>query len=97
MSAIHTVGGQNSFVARSASTAASIAAGSALASSTLTAPRWMLGVKKQCSCAEWKSGSAWTSTSSGVISPSTKQLVCWAIRERLVSIVPLGRDSVPLV
>ena len=54
-------------------------------------------MKKQCSCAEWKSGSAWTSTSSGVISPSTKQLVCWAIRERLVSIVPLGRDSVPLV
>jgi hypothetical protein len=57
----------------------------------------MSGVKKQCSWAEWKSGSAWTSTSSGAISPSTKQLTCSAITPRLVRIVPLGRDSVPLV
>lgn len=91
------VGGQNSLVARSASTAARIAPASASGSTMLVTPRWTSGVKKQCSCAEWNSGSAWTSMSSPDICPSMKQLVCWAIRLRLVRIVPLGRDSVPLV
>ena len=97
MSAIHTVGGQNSFVARQVSTASIIAAGCGRESTMLVAPRWIDGVKKQCSCAEWNSGSAWTSMSSEAIWPSTKQLTCWAITLRLVRIVPLGRDSVPLV
>jgi hypothetical protein len=42
-------------------------------------------------------GSAWTSTSSTLISPSIAQLTYWPIRERLESITPLGRDSVPEV
>ena len=67
MRLIQTVGGQNSLVARWASTAASMSAGFERSRMMFVAPRWMPGVKKQCSCAEWKSGSAWTSMSSGAI------------------------------
>ena len=61
------------------------------------APTYTSGVRKQCSCAQWYIGSAWISTSPAVISPSTITLTYWAIRHLLVSMTPLGRDSVPLV
>ena len=57
----------------------------------------MPGVRKQCSWAQWYSGSECTSMSSPVISPSVTQDTYWAIRLRWVSIAPLGLDSVPLV
>src|SRR3954453_14001766 len=53
--------------------------------------------KKKSSCAQWYIGSECSSTSSALMPPSTMQLTYWLIRERLGSITPLGRDSVPEV
>src|SRR4051812_43809591 len=61
----------------------------------LVAPRWTSTEKKQSSWAQWYMGSACTSTSSALIPPSTMQLTYWLISDRLESMTPLGRDSVP--
>src|SRR5919202_420171 len=55
----------------------------------------MSGEKKQSSCSQWYIGSECTSTSSALIPPSITQETYWAISDRLESITPLGRDSVP--
>src|SRR5690242_18536389 len=62
---------------------------------TLVAPRYTSTEKKQSSCAQWYIGSECTSTSSTLIPPSTTQLTYWLISDRLDSMTPLGRDSVP--
>jgi hypothetical protein len=53
--------------------------------------------EKQSSWAQWYIGSACTSTSSPLIPPSIAHDTYWAISERLDSMTPLGRDSVPEV
>ncbi len=61
----------------------------------LVAPRYTSTEKKQSSCAQWYIGSECTSTSSTLIPPSMTQLTYWLISDRLDSMTPLGRDSVP--
>src|SRR4051812_23757018 len=74
---------------------ASSAAGSGPGRITLVAPRYTSTEKKQSSCAQWYIGSECTSMSSPLIPPSMAQLTYWLISERLDSMTPLGRDSVP--
>src|SRR5829696_5669665 len=62
---------------------------------TLVAPRYTSTEKKQSSCAQWYIGSECSSTSSASMPPSIAQLTYCAISDRLDSITPLGRDSVP--
>jgi hypothetical protein len=94
---IHTVGGQNSLVTRSRAMVASSTAGSGPGRMTLVAPRYTSTLRKQSNCAQWYRGRECSSTSSALIPPSTAQLTYWLISERLDSITPFGRDSVPEV
>ena len=86
-----------SFVTPPAAIAASISAGSAVSCREDVTPRYRSGLRKQSSCAQWKSGRQWSETASSCSSPSAMQLVYCANSAPEVRMAPLGRDSVPLV
>ena len=96
-SAIHTVGGQNSFVARSASTAASMPPGSAFGEQDVDGAEVDARREEAVQLRGVEERQRVDLDVVGRHLAVDEAAVCWAIRLRLVRIVPLGRDSVPLV
>jgi hypothetical protein len=95
--ATQTVGGRNTALTPSCSTASNIASTLGEIARWFVAPTARAGTRKTCICAEWYSGSECRGTSRSESSRPTIALRYSWSSARWVIMAPLGRDVVPEV